>query len=404
MRHVFLRLGLAALILAAFGESREAATAARARTFPIEISSNKPFVRVSVNGSAPQRFILDSGNRGASIVARECADRLGLERGAEESAEVGAGSGAKVGLTTARYPIVLSALGETLTVVTPVLLTLGHVAVLEGGRLDGLLGFDFLSRHVVEIDYERREIMIHDPTDYAPPAGAVVVPLDLETGWPIAEGTITTRGGVPIPCRLIVDTGVRFTIALFRPFSERNQLYDLPASLPRAVTGAGVGGLSRGDVVRLEELRLGSLSFPEPVAVISRDTNGLFTSDGPEGLIGGELLRRHRTTFDYAHRRMILEPYPAPSPAFEWDMSGLFLGTDAPAFKKIRVVAVNAETPAAELGLQPNDEIVSIDGRRTPDLTVGEAKDLFREPVDRKLEIRREGRLLRLTLKARRLV
>lgn len=60
--------------------------------------------------------------------------------------------------------------------------------------------------------------------------------------------------------------------------------------------------------------------------------------------------------------------------------------------------------PAAELGLLANDEIVSIDSRRTPAMTVGQARDLFREPVERKLEIRREGRLLRMTLKARRLV
>ena len=63
----------------------------------------------------------------------------------------------------------------------------------------GFSALDFLSRHVVEIDYERREITIRDPTAYAPPAGAIVVPLDIETGWPIAEGTITTRGGVPDP-------------------------------------------------------------------------------------------------------------------------------------------------------------------------------------------------------------
>jgi len=33
-------------------------------------------VRVTINGSAPQTFILDTGSRGSSIIARECADRL----------------------------------------------------------------------------------------------------------------------------------------------------------------------------------------------------------------------------------------------------------------------------------------------------------------------------------------
>jgi hypothetical protein len=51
-------------------------------------------VPVTIDGSAPQWFILDTGNGGGSVVARECADRLQLGRGAEQQANIGAGSGA----------------------------------------------------------------------------------------------------------------------------------------------------------------------------------------------------------------------------------------------------------------------------------------------------------------------
>jgi hypothetical protein len=60
-----------------------AATPSAARSFPFEIASNKPFVQVAIDGSAPQWFILDTGCSGPSIVAKECADRLKLGRGAE---------------------------------------------------------------------------------------------------------------------------------------------------------------------------------------------------------------------------------------------------------------------------------------------------------------------------------
>lgn len=46
------------------------APVAAAHAFPFEITSNKPFVHVSVNDSAPQSFILDSGNSGNSMIAR----------------------------------------------------------------------------------------------------------------------------------------------------------------------------------------------------------------------------------------------------------------------------------------------------------------------------------------------
>lgn len=83
-----------------------------------------------------------------------------------------------------------------------------------------------------------RTITVRDPAGYAPPSGAAVVPLNLETGWPIVDGTITPRGGKPIRCRMIIDTGVRGTVTLFRPFSERHRLHETLGgitNLPRAL-------------------------------------------------------------------------------------------------------------------------------------------------------------------------
>lgn len=373
-------------------------------TATFEISGNKPFIRATINGSAPQWFILDTGCRGNSIIARESADRLHLQHGAEEKANVGAGAGADVGLSTANQAVRLGALGATLTVAEPILLTLGHVARIEGRRIDGLLGGDFLAQHVVEIDYAKRRISIHDPSEYAPPPGAVIIPVNLDTGWAVAEATITTHGGTPIPCRLIIDTGVRFTVALFQPFSAKHALHDSPGRLRDVVIGAGVGGLSRGDVARLDALTLGSRSFAQSVAVFSRDTSGIFSMDGPDGIVGGELLRRHRVTFDYAHGRMILEPYDHELVPFEFDMSGLFLAADPPDYAKIRILSVNAQSPAAEAGLVTDDEIVSIDGRRTPRLSLDQAREMLRAPVVRRLEIMRGKQRLRVRLEARRQV
>jgi hypothetical protein len=380
------------------------ANAAAAHAWPFEIANNKPFVQVTVDGSAPQWFVLDTGNNGNSIIARECADRLHLTRGAEERVEVGAGSGADVGLAHGSQAVHLRALGETLSVAEPTVLTLGHVARTEGRRVDGLLGNDFLSRHVVEIDYAHSTITLHGPAGYMPPPNAVIVPLQLDTGWPIAEATVTTRGGTPIPCHLIIDTGVRGVVTLFRPFSKRYGLLDSPGGLHHFVIGVGAGGISRGDVGRLNALSLGSRTFAQPVAIFSRDTSGIFAMDGPDGIVGGELLRRHRVTFDYPHRRMILEPYPAQAAAFEYDMSGLFLAADTPHYAKIRVMSVNPHTPAAQVGLLADDEIVSIDGRRTPQLTLDQARLLLRAPGAHRLEIRRGGEPRQLRLAARRLV
>ena len=374
-----------------------------ATEFPFEFASNKPFVSVTVDGSGPLWFILDTGNNGNSMLSRECADRLKLDRTADEKARVGAGSGADVRISRLNRSIRIATLGETLVVDEPMTLSLGHIARLEGRRVDGLIGHDFLAKHVVEIDYATSRIRIHDPARYEPPAGATSVPLMLDTGWPIVRGTITPRGGRPIPCDLIIDTGVRGVVTMFRPFSEKHGLYDADGNIRDAVVGGGVGGVSRGDVARVDALALGARVFEKPVAVFSRDTEGIFAADGPDGIVGGEVLKRHRVTFDYPHQRMILEPYPAKQ-GFEYDMSGLFLAAEDPDFAAIRILSVNPKTPAAEAGLKSGDEIVSIDGRRTPALTLDQARGLLRAPGTRRLAIRRDGKDLSIRLAARRLV
>jgi hypothetical protein len=372
--------------------------AADVHALPLRLRSNKPFVPVSVSRSAPLWFILDSGNRGNSILAREAADRLGLALAGDQDAQVGAGAGASVRLATAKDPLFLEALGETLSVGEPVVMSLGHVARLEGQRVDGLLGFDFLSRHAVTLDYARSEIRLTDPAAYAPPPGAIVVPLELDTGWPIAAGSLTTADGRSLPCRFLVDTGVRFTVAMFRPFSAR---HGLKGTITDAVIGYGVGGASRGDLARVGKLALGGFVVDRPVAVFSRDTTGIFALDGPDGILGGELLKRARTTFDYAHARMVLEPYPNAEAAFEFDMSGLFLEAEPPAFTDIRVLAVNAGTPAAAAGLRAGDRVVAIDGKAR---SLDETRERLRTPGTHELELARDGKPLKLRLEARRLV
>jgi hypothetical protein len=367
---------------------------------PLRLRSNKPIVQVRVNHSEPQWFILDSGCRGTSILAFDAADRLGVARTQGETGDVGAGSGTKVQLAQARDPLFLEALGETLTVGEPIVMTLGHVAKLEGQQVDGLLGGDFFARHVITLDYARNDIALEDPATYTPPAGAIVIPVDLDTGWPVARGSVTTADGRTLPCNFLVDTGVRFTLALFRPFCERNELRG-SGTLKGAVVGYGVGGASRGDVSRMTALSLGGFEVRKPVVIYSRDTTGVFAMDGPDGIIGGELLKRARTTFDYPHGRLVLEPYKTAETAFEFDMSGLFLTTDPPAYEAIRVLAINPGTPAAAADLRVGDQIVSIDGKA---LSLDETRARLRVPGVRRIALKRDGKPIQVKLEVQRLV
>jgi len=397
-------LTVLAIALALVATSRpRAATTDAAREHPFEITSNKPFVQVTVNGSAPQWFVLDTGASGGSVVAKECAKRLGLSLGDEQQAHMGAGAGVDVGLSVT--PHVTLGIGAD-TMASPGLrvFPLAHVSKFEGRRVDGLIGEDFYHRNVIELDYATRKLRLHDPGTYVPPPHAVVVPITIEDGLVVAKGTVAIGGKRPIPCRMVIDTGVRATVILYQPFSNEHHLLGQPGNLINASVGGGVGGETRGDIGRLDSLRIGTMSFPRATAIFSRDSVGVFAQRDPDAIVGGDLLRRARVTFDYPHQRLVLEPYAGTPPPFEYDMSGTFLIAEGTDFDRIIVLGLTARTPASEAGIQKGDVILAIDGRHPPDLTLEQARALLRKPGTYAVDVERDGRVLKLKLTTRRLV
>jgi hypothetical protein len=406
-------LPAAMLLAAVLFASRAASTAAQhrpsdapqsaMRECAFEIASNKPFVQVKINGSGPEWFILDTGCSGGSVIAKECADRLGLGRGDETSRHLGAGAGVSVGVATTP-DVTLEVAGDTMSAPALRVFSLAHVSPLEGRRVNGLLGEDFLRRHVVEIDYAVRRIRIFERDAFTPAAHGVVVPIALENGLAVAAGSIAPPGRAPISCRLVIDTGVRGTVILYHPFAVEHRLLDVPGNLVAAMVGGGAGGETRGDIGRLDSLRIGPVPFLRPTAIFSRDTAGVFSEPDPDGIVGGELLRRCRVTFDYPHERLILEPYAEPQPAMEYDMSGVFLVAMGDDFHRLVIQSVTARTPATDAGLRKGDEILAVDGQRPPGLTLEGLRQLFRVPGKHRLRLQRSGRQVEVWLATRRLV
>jgi hypothetical protein len=371
---------------------------------PFEITSNKPFVQVTINGSKPRWFILDTGCSGGSVIARRCADELKLELSDPVRTHLGAGAGVAVGVATTP-DVTLSLSSDTMSVPALRVFPLDHVSPYEGRRVEGLLGEDFMRRHVVTIDYARQTLRVFDPALFQVPPGGVIIPIRIEYGLVVARGSITPNGHAPIPCRFIIDTGVRTTLVLFHPFSLAHHLLGPRGSAISGTIGGGAGGETKGDVGRLASLSIGSVTIARPTALCSRDTVGVFAGHDPDGIVGGELLRHYRVTFDYPHQRLILEPVAGGEAAFDYDMSGLFLVGEGDDFSRVTIKSVADHTPAREAGLERGDEIVAIDGRPAGGFKLDEVRGLFRKPgLEYRLDVKRGDTRLQIRLTTRRLV
>ena len=172
-------------------------------------------------------------------------------------------------------------------------------------RRDGVLGSGFFRRFVVEINSRDNTVTLHEPGHYAYSGPGEILPLTFKGTTPVVEASIHLPDQSEAKAQLEVDTGCDGAICLGKHFVDAHQLAPTNSS---ARTGGrvGVGGGARTRPGHLPQLLLGGLAIEKPSASFFLEGSPV---DAPlAGHIGWELLRDFKVIFDYARKRMILEP------------------------------------------------------------------------------------------------
>jgi predicted aspartyl protease len=140
------------------GHSTQAAEVKQAATKAVPFKLAKPdkpliLLDTTVNGKGPSRFVLDTG-AGLTMIAPELAKRLEIPRDQARKA-VGAG-----GSVAVHFGIVKTlAIGQTrLKGLKVGIMDLSGISKAIGTDIDGIVGYNFLSKFRVLIDYPRQTV------------------------------------------------------------------------------------------------------------------------------------------------------------------------------------------------------------------------------------------------------
>jgi hypothetical protein len=262
-----------------------------ADTIPFTLGrGNKIYVRGSVNGSDTLDLMFDTGaNR---IVLSELALRKGVELtydGTQQNAAFG-------GTLTVR-----SSSGNRLQVGG---LRWRNVPLLmiEGADGDGIIGYNAFEEKVVEIDYDRRILIVRDSVGVLDP-GYTRLPLRLEGGLMFVPAALVA-GGAPHAGFFELDSGASWSLFVSAPFAAANGLGALGKLGERSSGGLG-GNRVRSDLVRLPLLRLGSHSL-RGVPIDLEQPSG--EQPRGDGILGMDVLRRFNTVLDLREYEVYLKP------------------------------------------------------------------------------------------------
>lgn len=393
--------GLASVVtfLCAWAASAQAVPRQRV---PFVYYDTRVYVPVTV-GPGRFWFVLDDGVS-PTILDTRTAKQMEIV-GRDPSVTTGAGSGSAP--VQRADPVTLRVGDMPLRTARTTIVPLDSILAMYGGRhVPGIIGSTFFLQHTITLDFDDDVMTVEPPGSSVVPAGAVVVPLRIDgAGIPYAQATLTLPGGRTMSLNVLPDLGAKASLLVSEPFIAREHLDRTPARRVRMPLGAGVGGETRYDFVRMERLTIGAprqTRIRDFIAGLS--VEGTLSFGSFDALLGAGFMSRYRVTFDYAKSRLVLLPRSGSDDGPEpFDASGMFLVAQGEKLDTLRVWQIAGGTPASEAGLEKGDRILTVDGTPAAELGLQRVRAILtgRSGTRVVFVVRRDGATRQVTLTLR---
>jgi hypothetical protein len=349
-------------------------------TTTFRLINNHIYLPVSLDGKPAENFIFDTG--ATNTVGAELAKAAGIKT---EGSLPGGGFGDNVAAFGLANIAQTEVAGTKLKDQVFMSFDLSSLAKVEGVSCDGLVGYEIARRAVVKIDYANSKLTIISPEAFHPPENAVKVPFKFNNHIPMVEAEIDGITG-----EFDVDTGNRGSLAIMRPFAEKNRLKEKYQATTEVVAGYGVGGPARGLLVRPHTLKIGTAVVNAPVGVIELGERGASAATQTAGNLGSGLLKRFTLTLDYPNQVLYLEPNANFSSLDVFDRSGLWVMNDAHGICEVKDVVKDG--PAAKAGLQAGDHILAVDGSKLSSAQLADFREKLKQAPGTQIILQIQGK------------
>jgi hypothetical protein len=367
---------------------------------PIRYGERHLWVRVSVDGREPEEFLLDTG-ASVSLLDSAWAASHGIASEGRMQA-VGAGATGDVAFAKVGGIRVSGPDGDGVEIAGQKLAVLAlnrFVAPFFWREAAGVLGYDFISRFVMEIDYDTGSLTLHDPKTFKYAGKGTGVPITLAGSIPVVRATIdgTYQG------EFRLDVGSGSTVDLHSPYVKKHGLREkLGKTIP--IMGGGFGGTFTSHLGRMKSMAIGPYAWKAPLVVLSGAERGGLASEDYAGNIGNEIFERFKCTFDYEHRMLYLEPGARYAKTDRFSRAGVQLARFGDTVRAMQVLPGSAAQAA---GITEGDEVVTLDGKPILSFTQDSVTELFENGAvgsKHTLELSRDGTSCKVTLKLKEMI
>lgn len=368
------------------------ATAPAVVEVPFEIADDAIVVAVEINGK-PARLMFDTGFSGTVVIGDTV--NLGKSTGTVQLRDFVGSFEAK---TTKITSLKIGGHPIDATELEAVQVPGGRYTESYGTHVDGVLGFQPVSRGVFEINFERKVFVFHpaseDITQRNPDGKRTFLSKLIPRGQDSIEMGCEFENGEKM--YLALDTGNAFYATTHKDVLERVGLWKdgrKPDFMGLSMVASGPVGSFKMEMPAMQ-------IFGVPVEKSVWSIIDLPSSSAEhDGTVGFGFLKHMNVTIDTKRRRVWMENFTGRFADPVLGSVGIAAFHD-PGRGRVRIASVTPGSPAASAGVQRGDDLLAIDGEEVVNLGWRELERRLSGEEGTKVEIAysRAGELRRVEL------
>ncbi len=231
-----------------------------------------------------------------------------------------------------------------------------------GQKIDGIIGFSFLSKFILKINFDSSFIDVFDKGRIKyPPGGYLLRPIF--TSLPIQA--LRIKDSRILNANFYIDTGAGLSFLLSKEFNQDSTFLSAKRK-PVIVEAQGLGGKKRMTVTIIKEVKIGPYIFRKVPTHIMDDEYNVTSYPYTGGLIGNEILHRFNIILNYGKREIHLLPNTHYKDPFDYSYTGMSIFFIE---GKVTIDDVILNSPAYKAGFKKGDIVVAVNANFSNDIT-----------------------------------
>jgi predicted aspartyl protease len=257
------------------------------------------FVKAKINGSRTNYLFLLNTGANRTVIDKSIADLLKLPVKKDKDSVIGTAGKEAVGMCRLRSIQVGDAMEKNIVVTCR---ALKNIILVNGRKVDGILGTDFLRKFSLTIDYNKQKLTF----DGKKPVNRVSIPFEMNDGIPrfVVKLDDTLATGLHYNSGVSMEPSRYTYVNISR--RQFNDLKDINPYIRHSsyIAGRGVGGDINLQVLKIGMMELNGYDIRHPYLILQPE-EGYFKQEDAVGFFGNNLLEKYQSvTLDFQGKKL----------------------------------------------------------------------------------------------------